>query len=581
MNRRRRSPVPIPAALLLAAACLCLAVGPASAVATEDRIPLNSELAVLVQDGKDLLLEVRPAGPTTYENLAARFAGNRDLAPDVSAANHHEPPDGPDRLVIPFALLNDDYRSLVLLNLFPDDRLTQEGWFHIVRSGAVPTASEGMWQLADWFLGDGERFGELMEVNGMATPETLPGQTIRIPPAMLHRSLRRDAVSDDGSLTYGRDRQGLYAGYRLKAGEAMYSAVVVRFTGRTRAENVVQLAVELAARSGVPDMGDIPVGYMIKIPYTELTPEFLPATHPRRKEAEADSLARAEALAEAPVPVTQGGLEGVLVIIDPGHGGRDTGTIKNGLTEHEYVYDVACRLRRVLQQRTAARVEMTLKDRKTGYKPSRGDRIKSNLQGEVLTRPPFLARKKGEARIGVNLRWYLANSIYRRALKTGADKNKVVFISLHADSRHPSLRGVMIYVPGARYRTRTYGVSGPAYSRYTEVKEQPTTRFGKNQRVRSEAVSRELADDILKAFRRQNLEIPKTKPVRDSIIRSKGRRWLPAVLRGNQVPTKVLVEMVNLSNRDDAAVLGIARNREKLATALADGILTHFGEEPL
>ena len=67
----------------------------------------------------------------------------------------------------------------------------------------------------------------------------------------------------------------------------------------------------------------------------------------------------------------------------------------------------------------------------------------------------------------------------------------------------------------------------------------------------------------------------------DSIIRSKGRRWLPAVLRGNQVPTKVLVEMLNLSNKDDAAVLEKARNREKLATALADGILTHFGEKPL
>ncbi len=566
---------------MVAGICLCLPAHTASAYATEDRIELNSELAVLVRDGRDLFLEVRPGEPTTYEALAERFAGNRNLAPEISAGNDHEPPDRAKRLLLAFNLLTDEYRSLVLLNLFPGDRLTQEGWFHTARNGAVPTAGEGMWQLAVWFMGDGNRFGELMEINGLTTPELRPGQTIRIPPAVLHRSLKQEAVSDDRSLVYGVDRQGPYAGYRLKAGEAMYSSVVVRFTGRTRAENVVQLAGELAARSGISDMGDIPVGYMIKIPYAELTAEYLPATHPRRKEAEADRVARAEALAEAPVPVTEGGLEGVLIIIDPGHGGRDTGTIKHGLTEHEYVYDVACRLRRLLQDRTAARVEMTLKDRKTGYKPSRGDRIKPTRQGEILTHPPFLARAEGEARIGVNLRWYLANSIYRNALNSGTDKNKIVFISLHADSRHPSLRGAMIYVPGARYRTRTYGVNGPGYDTYREVREKPTTRFGKNQRVHSEAVSRELADEILKGFRRQGLEVPITNPVRDSIIRSKGRRWLPAVLRGNEVPTKILMEMVNLSNRQDAAILEKARNREKLATALADGILTHFGEKPL
>ena len=555
--------------------------GAVSAYATLDRIELSTELAIQVRDGRELFLEVRPLQPTTYEGLADRYAGNRSLAGEISAANDHEPPDRRDRLILPFHLLHDDFRSLVLLNLFPGDRLTQEGWFHTVRTGAVPTPGEGMWQLAVWFMGDGGRFEELMAANGLTSPELQPGQTIRIPPALLHRSLGREAVSDDGALTYGRDRQGPYAGYRLKAGEALYSSVVVRFTGRTRAENVVQMAGELAARSGISDMGDIPVGYLIKIPYSDLTAQHLPPTHPRRKEAEADEVARAEALAELPVPVTVGGLEGVLVIIDPGHGGRDTGAIKYGLTEHEYVYDVACRLRRLLQERTAATVEMTLKDRKTGYKPSRGDKIGSNGQGEILTHPPFLAQAEGEARIAVNLRWYLANSIYRNALKSGSDKNKIVFISLHADSRHPSLRGAMIYVPGARYRTRTYGVSGAAYAPFREVKEQPTTRFGKNERVRSEAVSRELADDILEGFRRQGLEIPKTQPVRDSIIRSKGIRWLPAVLRGNQVPTKVLVEMLNLSNQDDATVLGKALNREKLATALADGILTHFGEKPL
>ena len=43
-------------------------------------------------------------------------------------------------------------------------------------------------------------------------------------------------------------------------------------------------------------------------------------------------------------------LQGVLVVIDPGHGGRDLGTMNNGIWEHDYVYDVACRLKRLLER---------------------------------------------------------------------------------------------------------------------------------------------------------------------------------------------------------------------------------------
>src|SRR5256885_11217725 len=33
---------------------------------------------------------------------------------------------------------------------------------------------------------------------------------------------------------------------------------------------------------------------------------------------------------------------------------------------------------------------------------------------------------------------------------------KVVFLSIHADSLHPSLRGAMIYIPGERYVQGSY-----------------------------------------------------------------------------------------------------------------------------
>jgi N-acetylmuramoyl-L-alanine amidase len=40
-----------------------------------------------------------------------------------------------------------------------------------------------------------------------------------------------------------------------------------------------------------------------------------------------------------------------LVILDPGHGGQDSGTMKNGMVEKELALDVALRVKRLLQER--------------------------------------------------------------------------------------------------------------------------------------------------------------------------------------------------------------------------------------
>jgi N-acetylmuramoyl-L-alanine amidase len=341
---------------------------------------------------------------------------------------------------------------------------------------------------------------------------------------------------------------------------------------------VRELAELLRRRSGIRDLHDIPVNYLIKIPLDFLEPQYLPAGHPRRIEAEAARRELEQSLASRPVDKSSRGLRNVVIIIDPGHGGRDLGTMNNGVWEHDYVYDVACRLRRKIEQETAAQVRMTLTDLETGCEPSKSDKLVANHQGTILTTPPFLARENGEARIGVNLRWYLANSIYREALANGIDRDRVIFLSLHADSRHPSLRGVMVYVPGAAYRGRTYGSTSKTYRKYKEVREKPQVRYSKKERVRSEAVSTKYADAVVKAFRQQKLPVQPYQPVRNRIIRGKSV-WVPAVLRGNAVPNKVLVEMVNLSNREDAALLAAARHRDRLAEALLRSLLDYYGEE--
>ena len=52
---------------------------------------------------------------------------------------------------------------------------------------------------------------------------------------------------------------GRYAEYRLRRGEALYSAVVVRFTGQLHAKQVNATAREIARRSGITDVTAIPI----------------------------------------------------------------------------------------------------------------------------------------------------------------------------------------------------------------------------------------------------------------------------------------------------------------------------------
>jgi N-acetylmuramoyl-L-alanine amidase len=376
----------------------------------------------------------------------------------------------------------------------------------------------------------------------------------------------------DGALRYGEDSKGRFAIYRLKAGEALYSAVAVRFTGRVDPEEVNQVAEVMARASGIEDVTDIAVDHPVRIPMDLLLPEFLPPGDPRRVEHDR---ARAEA-GRYRNPARARNLERVHVILDAGHGGVDHGAISNGVHEHEYAYDVMCRLKRRLEEYTGATVHPTIVDRRLGFKPRGGRTLRSNEAEQILTTPRHSNSNRSQVLLGVNLRWYLANSIYRRLRKEGVPSERVVFISLHADSLHPSLSGGMVYIPGARYRKGTYGYTRKAYSRYREVKERPRVSFTRAEGIQSEGLSREFAWRVVEAMRRHGLAVHPHIPVRDRIIRRK-RVWVPAVLRGNEVPVKILVEIANLNNRSDARRLKDPDFREKTARALADALLRYYG----
>ncbi len=544
---------------------------------TSDVLVLGRELRVRLTGGRDLRLEIKPWPGEDLQSLARRIAPS-PVHSDLLAAALADPSvrteDG--FYGIALALLGTDTRVLVLRSVFPEDRADGGDWLHVARRSPLPIYDEGLWQVAAWFTGDGARFVDLLRVNGLASPELEQGQIVRIPANLLDPALRPGPTSDDGTLAYGSDARGSYAGYRLKPREALYSAVVLRYTGRTTPEDVETLARSIATRSGVRDLTDIPAGWLIKIPLDVLEPEFLPVSDSRRKNIEKAKAAMERELNARPPTEATRGLRGVFVILDPGHGGMDPGTMNHSVREHDYVFDVASRLRRELESHTGAKVFLTLDDPGKESVPSRGDVLESNRKRSVLTTPPFLAEEGGETAVAVNLRWYLANSVYRRLVKTGVDPDKIVFLSLHADARHPSLRGAMVYVPGATFRTGTMGYTSSAYLRFKEVREQPRVSFSSRDRLRSEAVSRKFAAAIVKALKKVDLPVQPYQPIRERVIR--GRQvWLPAVLRGNVVPTKVLVEMVNLNNPDDAALLGRAADRDRLAKGLAAALAGHFG----
>ena len=68
-------------------------------------------------------------------------------------------------------------------------------------------------------------------------------------------------------------------------------------------------------------------------------------------------------------------------------------------------------------------------------------------------------------------------------------------------------------------------------------------------------------------------------PVRTHVIRA-GREWVPAVLRYNRVPNRVLVELANLGNEEDRALVKTRGFRDAVAEALASAVVSFFGGPP-
>ncbi|MEM6704250.1 MAG: N-acetylmuramoyl-L-alanine amidase [Acidobacteriota bacterium] len=513
-------------------------------------------------------VEALPRAREGWRSFAERLCGSVERDGEIRDYSGRRRLLAGIRYRVPWDCLVPELKGRVLASFHPGDRPAPGGWLHVV--GGSAAQPETLWQIAEKYTGDGTNFRLLRSRNRLGDEVLVVGQEILVPAAILiepFRGASQVVALDAGTrdLTYASDADGAYAVYELKPGEALYSSVVVRFTGRLFAADVNPLAEEIARRSGIDDVTEIPVGYQVKVPLDLLLPEYLPRDNPRRVEYE-EGLSRSAQFSNS---VRSRDLSGITVVLDAGHGGRDVGATSGGVWESLYVYDIMLRVRKELLARTAAKVVPTTRNG-PDFAIENADVLTYSKEHEVRTTPPYPIT---DAKVGVGLRWYLANSVV-----DDAKPEQTIFLSIHADSLHPSVRGAMVYVPGLLPIPSRYGLSAAVYTQRAEVRSRPTVSFSKQERIESEGLSRDLANKIIAGFRGKKIGIHPNKPVRDRIVRRRGRPWVPAVLRYNAIPAKVLVEVCNLANEEDRRLIQTREFRQRVAEALVQGILDYYGE---
>ena len=586
---------------------------PAALVAATSSKTITPELRASLTADYTIDIVVTPHGGDAWSRLAKRVTGDGDRWNEIATFNHAGGKlTTEQRVRIPFNILRPNLQRDVAAALFPSDSNTAAGWRHVV-VGSSGIEGESLWNIAEWFTGRGENYAAIRAANPLQGLSTRRGDVILIPKELLASAFRRGELEERNApktaevrkseddpeertsadahdaaasvpeavlpidvehvqpaLTYDRTSAEPFAVYRLQKGEALYSSVAIRFTGRVYAKDVGDVLERIEKFNGIDDVARIPIGYRVKIPMSLLLPEYLPADDPTRV---ANEQAMRESAKLAVRPRAKG-LAGVRVILDAGHGGRDAGATYDDVWESNYVYDVMCRLKRILEKKSGAAVSATTKSMQAGYEIPDGDELEGSTDHIILTSPKYVI---GDPTVGVHLRWYLANSIFRRAMRQSVPREKVVFLSIHADSLHPSLRGAMAYIPGQRYVTGSYEKSEQVYLARAEVRESPVVRHSEKESLAAEGLSRDLAESIIDAFESDGLKVHPFNPVRDNVVRD-GREWVPAVIRYNLVPTRVLLEICNLGNERDRALMKTKTYRQHVAEAIYEGLVNYYND---
>ncbi len=544
------------------------------------REPIDEGLYASVRQGRRLFLQCTPTNdPSTAKAYLGRYLADPGQWKTYAVAG---------MVAIPFEKLNDATRRTVLLTIFKDDVVDERGWRHTVRFEGQD--QETLWSLCEWLTGKGSRYEQVIQLNALEDAGLRAGQKILIPRGLLLDVMKKPTVtpvepalpeleapyrpSRNGDLEFVTKDGKQYAVYRLKKGEAPYTSVIVRFTDFQDNGDIMKAWGRIQKASSIKDVRSIRPGTRILIPVDMLSAQYMPEGSPERQQYE-EVIQEAQRLRGQ---VSAKGLEGVVVILDPGHGGKDQGASAGaGLYEDEFNYDVACRIKLLLETQTSAKAYITMRDPSQGYKPTEVRKFVHDTDEEVLTTPAY---PNAHWKTSANLRWYLANSIYRKEVKAGVDRRKVVFTSIHTDELRKELRGAMVYIPGAQGRRSNESRPKPhsTYNRYAEVREQPTVTTTASERKRDEALSRNFAVTVINELGKHRIKrFDQGDAIRSVIHRSKTKTFVPTVLRNCIVPTKVLIEMANIANAKDSRWLSDPWWRQQFAEAYVSALKKHYG----
>ena len=502
-------------------------------------------------------------------------------------------------ITFPFKVINGNIRSSALKAVFFKDKAGIGYWKH-----RVTFAWETTSMIAGLFTKEGIKAGHLVRYNKMRNKGNIlkKGDVIKIPWKWISPELSLRQVSLKPPLKLKQDKLGkLYAHYQMKPGETLYSSVVIRFTGRLLNDEVNQVANKLLKLNNISDAKLIQSRQKIRIPLEWLSEEFLVSqtndvfsrkTSVKKTKKKKTKKIRSSKVAVSKKKHKQGksiqkavaqktkskrkkNVHKIHVILDSGHGGRDpgasAGSRKNNdiIYEDEVVYDISKRMSKLFKKQGII-VHPTLAD-PNQKQPIRYLSRSNDRDEHLLVTPRYLTRN---ARIGVNMRVYLVNHIFKQLRKKKVPSENILFISLHGDALHSSLSGAMVYFPDSRLRRGRFNLSSKIYRKRKEYSTKLT--FNPRDNKYSEKLSKSFGKVIINQFRKLNLRTHRVSSAVRGYLYRKGKKTLPAVLRYSKVPTSVLVEIANLNNRLDRRDLLKSKTRQQIAKAITNSVTAHF-----
>lgn len=256
-----------------------------------------------------------------------------------------------------------------------------------------------------------------------------------------------------------------------------------------------------------------------------------PQPEPEPEASDATDVAVAEVSVLSPAQPTENGdhslirslgLKVARVVIDPGHGGRDTGTIgPSGLTEKALVLDIAHRLK---------------------------ERIELELGAEVVL------TRDDDAFVPLETRTAMAN-------QAEAD----LFLSIHANSSSSSsIRGF-----------ETYFLNFATSNEASEIAARENAASAQSISELQDLVSKILLRDKVEESREFASHIQRALATTPDFGRNRGVKQAPfVVLIGANMPS-ILAEVSFISNPDDERLLKEGDRRDQIAESLFEGVRSY------